>query len=1150
MLNRNLFQRDPVLTPLMNNGQARIDGGQTQRERQTLREELSHFVCEGQYGDGTLRVLESFLGHLGDTNQPAAWVSGFYGSGKSHLLKMLGHLWVDTVFAEDGARARSLVPDMPADVLAALKELDTQGRRAGGLHAVSGSLPSGGTDSARLTVLGIILRSKGLPETYAQAKFCLYLQRNGFYDAVRTAVERQGKDFFRELNNLYVSPVLHDALIEVDAGYGDRKSARDLLKKEFNQPTDITTAEFISMIREVLADEHGQLPCTIVVLDEVQLYIGDSNDRATQIVEISEAICKQLDSRVLLVGAGQNALGAHTAQFGKLRDRFTIPVELSDADVETVTRRVLLAKKPEHVDAIRTCLDGHSGEIERQLASTRISTRSEDRAILVEDYPLLPIRRRFWEHVFRAVDPAGTSGMLRSQLRIIHDALSELAEAPLGTVVPADYMFDQLQPNLLQQGVLLRELDETIRNLDDGTPDGKLAKRLCGLIFLARKLPREAGADVGVRATQEMLADLLVSDLKDDGADLRKRVPLVLDKLVDDGILLNDHGEYNLQTKEYSEWDKEFRNRVTRLNSQEPEIHNKRDALIRSVAQEAVKGIKLQQGASKEPRKLAIHFGDEAPSTDGHEIPVWIRDGWNCSEKSVVDAARAAGTDSPIVFVYVPKASADDLKKQIVRYEAAKGVIEFKGVPSTEPGQEARNAMQSRMSDAERLRDELINNLIDAAKVFSGGGAERHELSVEEKLRVAADAALDRLFPQFKDADHKNWSVVISRAKNGDDSSLSAVEWTGAVEQHPVCKEVLREVGAGADGRSVRKKLADSPFGWPQDAIDGACMALVSGGHLTARYQGNAVTVAQLDQGKIGRTEFRVETATLTAQQKIKLRGLFQEAGITARASDDLTEKSSEFLDQLEHLAERAGGEPPLPPRPSVTHLADLRSLAGNERLVKMLDEHDTLKANAADWKKAAETAESRVPVWQKLQRLTQHGDGLDDFDEIKTSANGIRDGRLLLDGSDHVTPLAKKAASALRTAVTAAHKQFCDAHADQLKTLQESESWKKIGDGDRDRILCEEGIDDVPGIAVGSDDELLSTLDATSLGAWRDKSDALAARFTNSATKAAKLLEPKTQRIRLASGVLRTDVDVQQWIDAQRTELLDKLKTGPIVIG
>jgi len=263
----------------------------------------------------------------------------------------------------------------------------------------------------------------------------------------------------------------------------------------------------------------------------------------------------------------------------------------------------------------------------------------------------------------------------------------------------------------------------------------------------------------------------------------------------------------------------------------------------------------------------------------------------------------------------------------------------------------------------------------------------------------------------------------------------------------------------------------------------------------------------------------------------------------------DVTEKSSEFLDQLEHLAERAGGEPPLPARPSVTHLADLRSLAGNERLVKMLDGHDTLKANATDWKKAAETAESRVPIWGKLQRLTGHGDGLGDFDNIKTSADGIRDGRLLLDGSDHVTPLAKKGAAALRTAVTAAHKQFCDAHAGQLKTLQESDSWQKIADGDRDRILREEGIDDVPNIAVGSDEELLSTLDATPLGAWRDKSDALGARFSNAATKAAKLLEPKTQRVHLTSGTLKTEEDVRQWIDGQREELLTKVKDGPIVI-
>ena len=121
-----------------------------------------------------LAILESYIRHFGGTSQPAAWVSGFFGSGKSHLLKMLCHLWVDTEFP-DGSRARSLPRDLPDALVANLKELDTFGRRYGGLHSASGTLPSGANVSVRLTVLGMIFRSKGLPEKFAQAKFCLYL---------------------------------------------------------------------------------------------------------------------------------------------------------------------------------------------------------------------------------------------------------------------------------------------------------------------------------------------------------------------------------------------------------------------------------------------------------------------------------------------------------------------------------------------------------------------------------------------------------------------------------------------------------------------------------------------------------------------------------------------------------------------------------------------------------------------------------------------------------------------------------------------------------------------------------------------------------------------------------------------------------------
>ena len=114
----------------------------------------------------------------------------------------------------------------------------------------------------------------------------------------------------------------------------------------------------------------------------------------------------------------------------------------------------------------------------------------------------------------------------------------------------------------------------------------------------------------------------------------------------------------------------------------------------------------------------------------------------SANQKAVIDSAAQAGTDSPIVFVYIEKASADELKKQIIRSESApSGTIDFKGVPSTPEGEEARNAMQSRLTDANRNRDELIAKIVDGAKVYKGGGTEQFELALPDKVRTAADGA-------------------------------------------------------------------------------------------------------------------------------------------------------------------------------------------------------------------------------------------------------------------------------------------------------------------------------------------------------------------------------------------------------------------------
>ena len=69
-------------------------------------------------------------------------------------------VWSNTAFA-DGLTPRMLVAELPENVRSALKELDIQAARAGGVFAAAGPMPSGQLERPRHSVLAIILRAAG-----------------------------------------------------------------------------------------------------------------------------------------------------------------------------------------------------------------------------------------------------------------------------------------------------------------------------------------------------------------------------------------------------------------------------------------------------------------------------------------------------------------------------------------------------------------------------------------------------------------------------------------------------------------------------------------------------------------------------------------------------------------------------------------------------------------------------------------------------------------------------------------------------------------------------------------------------------------------------------------------------------------------------
>ncbi len=147
---------------------------------------------------------------------------------------------------------------------------------------------------------------------------------------------------------------------------------------------------------------------------------------------------------------------------------------LGDWDVENVTRQIILAKKPSAQPEVEKVWRSNLGEISRHLRGTKLEHVTDDELVMTSDYPLLPIRRRFWERVLRSIDTTGTVSQLRSQLRVVHEAVLATASSPLGHVVAGDFLYDQIAANLLATAQLPKEVFENVQKFAAGDANSQL----------------------------------------------------------------------------------------------------------------------------------------------------------------------------------------------------------------------------------------------------------------------------------------------------------------------------------------------------------------------------------------------------------------------------------------------------------------------------------------------------------------------------------------------------------------------------------------------------------------------------------------------------------------------------------------------------
>ncbi|MCM8614222.1 MAG: BREX system P-loop protein BrxC [Candidatus Accumulibacter sp.] len=1153
MKNRDVFDKDIDAFSLENQGVAKVDEALDEQQRQTLRFELETFVCRGHYEEGLHRILDSFADTLRRRHEsPPAWVSGFFGSGKSHLVKMARALWTNEPFA-DGRTPRDIAR-LPSSVADTLKEIDTLARqRKTTLRAAAGTLSQGEGDSIRKAVLSIVFKAVGLPSRFDEARALMWLRDERIDAEVNATLAAKSRSLVGEIKNLYVSTHLQDAILKAKPSLArDAIELGDTLEMQFATKGDITQDDFLAYFGKAVSRD-GEMPIFLLVLDELQQYIADSADRAMRVQEVIESLSKHFDGRVLLIATGQSALTG-TPVLSKLLGRFAVQVQLADSDVEEVLRETVLKKKASSSQPLKELFGpaGCLGEIAAHLQGSTFAHRRDDEGLLGPSYPLLPTRQRLWERVLATTDASGTGVQLRSQLRLAFDAVRKSKDAQLGHIVGGDFIYDEIRMRLRQSSQISAETANAIDKLDGARDErSRLKARALKAVFLLTRVSSNSAQDTGLHTDAQTIADVLVDDLTQHSSALRGDVAVVLEELVaKDRLLMKVSAggleEYRLQTKESADWFAYQRGEEEALRSDPSAYESKIREQLMQRAAEQIRKLAIPQGVSREIRRLKIHSDPiAAPRVEG-DVPVWLRsdlDGTQAKEV-LVDATRA-GINSAIVFAHVALPRKDELVRAIITREAAERTLGHFGEAQTPEGLEARNALAKQKRDAESRADELIKLALEQGQVVQGGGQVVDEGStLDARLKKAGTDATTRLFRKFAMVDAPGWGKALEDAQRGLTSALEKVGHAGAPQTHPGAQEILAFIGPGAaKGNKLRERFMAEPYGWSQDAVDALLATLFHVGQLRIiNASGAPWPPGRFIVRDVTASTFSRETAPLSNDEKRAI------ARLVKCKPDEAEACASEFVTKLKDALTRATGAAPRPEaRPN--ELIDELSATSGRDLVKRLAEEE--KA-AADLLAALEAQASKIaqrePQWQQLNDLLGYMKGRAEAAALTTERDAIRGGRLLLDDPDKVEPLVHRAADALRAVMNKNFGAYRSEYERCTQELEEAPQWGKLAPEDRAAILRDIQLsapEDTP--KLGTLAELLDSLAACSPQRWAEKRDALGGQLSRAFTLAAQKLEPKAQPVSAPHRILYNEADLDAWLAEVRQTVLAKLSDGPV---
>ncbi|HEY2289827.1 MAG TPA: BREX system P-loop protein BrxC [Thermoanaerobaculia bacterium] len=848
-------------------------------DRAALATEIREYVVTDKIESELKRIVDTFT-HVSDTLRrggPARdvmgiWISGFFGSGKSHFAKVLGHLLQNTPL--DGASGEGTIDafakhlsDGPRgrDIRLRLAEikLNTQ------IRTIAFEINSRQSLTKPSTVGEILLselyRHTGFAESFVVARLERRLQQRGLLEDLAAEYERsfgvpwaspEGRDDLLTVRRRLTQVLPRIAPTE----YPDERTAKQALDDLFRH--ERLTAEGIADELTAWVDARktaGKAAHLVFVVDEVGTFIGDSNERISELNSLAEMIGNKGKGKVWLIATSQQDLekvvdrtNFQPALVGRLNARFELKPHLISDEIGKVVSERILKKKPAEEEELRRLYRENEGPI-AQLADLKANRRLGhlDERAFVETYPFLPHQIILAQEIFEGVAGFRLSGGVRSMISVVMEVLQEMADRELGALVSFDQIFDAVENDLLSQAFLgasgVRDIHESNQRVID-TPVAPA--RVLKVLWLLQHAP-------WVPRVSETLAKLLASSVSAEIPPLRKDVEKTLDALRDAGYVARDEatGEWKV------------------LNEQERTIEQVIQEMVRSggprsISMAAVRRTSQQlckeelitskrlgnfaviHGVSQVPFYYGARLDGEAIET-GPEIEVQFLSPLAPGRKQEIEEIRqrnqAAGPKGRILW-WVADAP-EPLQARLARFEALVKVTSDKRFVE-DTSEETKKALAEKRKERDDLRGALLRDLEKAflkGTLFYGGretDLQGEAGDLREVLAGPVENLILKVYPRFPLADRKIDFARQLKALLNPNSATSALhavapelelfDTQGSLQRDtPLVStvlEVLRDLAdegvepTGAlllDARDRKgfQGLGRSPFGWPDEIV-------------------------------------------------------------------------------------------------------------------------------------------------------------------------------------------------------------------------------------------------------------------------------------------------------------------------------------------